>query len=311
MDQVPTRDTPTRDTPTRDTDEHTITQAVLDRIAGTPDPRLKAVVSSLVRHMHDFVRDVEPTFDEWQAAIGFLTRTGQACTDTRQEFILLSDVLGVSMLVDAVNHRMPAGATETTVLGPFHVRDVPFRPLGADIGAGLAGERLFVEGTVSSADGTPLPGAVLEVWQSDDDGFYDVQRPELDGPSLRTRLRADALGRFHFWTIMPTAYPIPDDGPVGDLLKATKRHPWRPAHLHFMISAPGHEQLVTHIFVAGGDYLDSDAVFGVKGSLIQAFTQHGPGRAPDGTQADGPWRMLSYGFGLKALPAPAHALQHP
>lgn len=293
----------------RDLNEHTITQAVLDRIAETPDPRLKAVMSSLVQHLHGFVRDVEPTFEEWQAVIGFLTRTGQTCTGTRQEFILLSDVLGVSMLVDAINHRQPAGATETTVLGPFHVTDVPFQPLGADIGAGLAGERLHVEGTVSSADGTPLPGAVLEVWQSDDDGFYDVQRPELDGPSLRTRLRADGQGRFHFWTIMPTAYPIPDDGPVGDLLKATKRHPWRPAHLHFMISAAGHEQLVTHIFVEGGDYLDSDAVFGVKGSLIQAFTRHGPGQAPDGTVVAGPWRQLSHGFGLKSLPARAPATQ--
>ena len=293
----------------RDLNEHTITQAVLDRIAATPDPRLKAVMSSLVQHLHNFVRDVEPTFEEWQAAIGVLTRTGQTCTGTRQEFILLSDVLGVSMLVDAINHRMPAGATETTVLGPFHVGDVPFQPLGTDIGAGLAGERLYVEGTVASSNGTPLPGAVLEIWQSDDDGFYDVQRPELDGPSLRTRLRADAAGRFHFWTIMPTAYPIPDDGPVGDLLKATKRHPWRPAHLHFMISAAGHEQLVTHIFVAGGDYLDSDAVFGVKGSLIQDFTQHGPGPAPDGTQVDGPWRQLSYGFGLKSARTPALAMQ--
>ena len=293
----------------RDLNEHTITQAVLDRFANTPDPRLRAVMASLVQHLHNFVRDVEPTFEEWQGVIGYLTRTGQTCTDTRQEFILLSDVLGVSMLVDAINHRMPEGATETTVLGPFHVMDVPFLPNGADIGAGLAGERLFVQGSVSSADGTPLPGAVLEIWQSDDDGFYDVQRPELEGPSLRTRLRADERGRFHFWTIMPTAYPIPDDGPVGDLLKATKRHPWRPAHLHFMISAGDHEQLVTHIFVAGGPYLDSDAVFGVKGSLIQEFTTQAPGRAPDGTQMDGPWRLLSYGFGLKSLRAPALAMQ--
>ena len=286
-----------------DLNEHTITQAVLDRFAGTPDPRLREMLSSLVRHLHGFVRDAEPTFEEWQAAIAFLTRTGQTCTDTRQEFILLSDVLGVSMLVDAINHRMPAGATETTVLGPFHVADVPFSPNGADLGEGLPGERLFVEGTVSAAAGAPLPGAVLEVWQSDDDGFYDVQRPELDGPQLRACLRADGQGRFHFWTIMPTTYPIPDNGPVGALLHATKRHPWRPAHLHFMISAAGHEQLVTHLFVAGSDYLDSDAVFGVKESLIQIFNQHGPGRAPDGTQVDAPWRSLSYGFGLRILQA--------
>jgi hydroxyquinol 1,2-dioxygenase len=293
----------------RDLNEHTITSAVLERFAGTPDPRLKAIMASLVTHLHNFVRDVEPTFDEWQHAITYLTRTGQMCSDTRQEFILLSDVLGVSMLVDAINHRMPEGATETTVLGPFHVTDVPFVPNGADIGAGLPGERLFVQGSVSSAGGAPLPGAVLEIWQSDSDGFYDVQRPELEGPTLRTRLRADEQGRFHFWSIMPTPYPIPDDGPVGDLLEATKRHPWRPAHLHFMISAEGHEQLVTHIFVAGGPYLDSDAVFGVKESLIQEFTRQAPGRAPDGTQVDGPWRMLSYDFGLKSLHAPALAMQ--
>ena len=287
----------------RDLNEHTITQAVLDRFAATPDPRLKSVIGSLVRYLHGFVRDAEPTFEEWQQAVAYLTRTGQTCTDTRQEFILLSDVLGVSMLVDAINHRMPAGATETTVLGPFHVADVPFSPLGADIGAGLEGERLFVEGSVSSPDGRPLPGAVLEVWQSDNDGFYDVQRPDLDGPSLRTRLRADAAGRFHFWTIMPTAYPIPDDGPVGYLLGATGRHPWRPAHLHFMISAEGHERLVTHIFVQGGPYLDSDAVFGVKESLVREFTHEAPGEAPDGTQVAGAWRKLSHGFGLKPLHA--------
>ncbi len=291
----------------RDLNEHTITAAVLDRFADTPDPRLKALVGSLVRHLHGFVRDIEPTFEEWQQAIGYLTRTGQTCTDTRQEFILLSDTLGVSMLVDAINHRMPAGATETTVLGPFHVADVPFSPNGADIGAGLPGERLFVEGSVASANGVPLPGAVLEVWQSDNDGFYDVQRPELTAPSLRTRLRADDGGRFHFWTIMPTEYPIPDDGPVGDLLAATKRHPWRPAHLHFMISAERHEMLVTHIFVAGGPYLDSDAVFGVKDSLIREFTHETPGRAPDGAEVAGPWRRLSYAFGLKPVPAPALA----
>ena len=291
----------------RDLNEHTITAAVLDRFADTPDPRLKALLGSLVRHLHDFVREVEPSFAEWQAAVDYLTRTGQTCTNTRQEFILLSDTLGVSMLVDAINHRMPAGATETTVLGPFHVADVPFSSNGVDIGAGLAGERLFVQGSVSSADGSPLPGAVLEIWQSDDDGFYDVQRPELTEPSLRTRLRADGDGRFHFWTIMPTEYPIPDDGPVGAMLKATKRHPWRPAHLHFMIASEGHETLVTHIFVEDGPYLDSDAVFGVKQSLIREFTHEAPGHAPDGRQVDGPWRRLGFDFGLKPARAPAAA----
>jgi hydroxyquinol 1,2-dioxygenase len=289
----------------RDANEHTITDAVLDRFADTPDPRLKMLVQALVRHLHGFVREVEPTFDEWQAAIGFLTCTGQMCSDTRQEFILLSDVLGVSMLVDAVNHRQPAGTTETTVLGPFHVVGAPQPAHGADISGGLPGERLLVEGTVTSADGDPVPGATVEVWSADQDGFYDVQRTDLDGSALRATFHTDRAGRFHFWTVMPAHYPIPDDGPVGALLAATARHPYRPAHVHFMISAPGHEQLVTHIFAEGSPYLDSDAVFGVKTSLIEAFETKQPGTAPDGRVLDRPWRHLTRRFGLK--PSTAHA----
>ena len=291
----------------RDLNEYTITDAVLERFAGTPDPRLKLLVDSLVKHLHAYVREVEPTFAEWQMAIDYLTRTGHMCVGGRQEFILLSDTLGVSMLVDAINHRMPDGATETTVLGPFHVADVPHVANGTDIGAGIPGERLLVEGSVSSAAGVPLPGAEIEVWQADDDGFYDVQKSELPGPALRTRLRTDAAGRFHYWSIMPADYPIPDDGPVGDLLKATNRHPWRPAHVHFMINAEGYEQLVTHVFVAGSQYLDSDAVFGVKQSLIRSYAERAPGEAPDGTLVSGPWRHLHYDFGLKPLAVPAAA----
>ena len=283
----------------RDLNEHTITAAVLDRFANTPEPRLKTVIDSLVKHLHDFVRDVEPKFEEWQQVIAFLTRTGHMCDDRRQEFILLSDVLGVSMLVDAINHRLPEGATETTVLGPFQIENTPSLPLGADISGAMHGEKLFVEGTVSSAAGRRVAGALVEVWQADADGFYDVQRPELADPALRARFRADEEGRFHFWTILPAKYPIPDDGPVGDLLKATARHPWRPAHVHFMIAADGFETLVTHVFVAGGEYLDSDAVFGVKDSLIREFTNEAPGRAPDGTEVSSAWRKLSYDFGLK------------
>ena len=287
----------------RDANEHTITDAVLDQFADTPDPRLKTLMQALVRHLHGFVREVEPTFDEWQAAIGFLTRTGQMCSDTRQEFILLSDVLGVSMLVDAVNHRQPAGTTETTVLGPFHVAGAPQPAHGADISGGLPGERLLVEGTVTSADGNPLPGAAVEVWSADQDGFYDVQRTDLDGSALRATFHTDQAGRFHFWTLMPAHYPIPDDGPVGALLAATARHPYRPAHVHFMISAPGHEQLVTHIFAEDSPYLDSDAVFGVKTSLIDAFETKQPGTAPDGRVLDRPWRHLTRRFGLKPAAA--------
>jgi hydroxyquinol 1,2-dioxygenase len=284
----------------RDFNEQTITQAVLDRLQNTPDPRLKAVLSSLVRRLHDFVRDVEPTFDEWLAAIQFLTRTGRICSDTRQEFILLSDVLGVSMLVDAINHRLPEGATETTVLGPFYVEGAPRLANGEDImPASTAGERLYVEATIADSAGAPLPGARVDVWQSDSEGFYDVQRPEMTEASLRGRFTADDQGQVRFWSITPRFYPIPHDGPVGDLLQATRRHPFRPAHLHFMICAPGFETLVTHIFVDGDPYLDSDPVFGVKTSLIDPFPQQPPGMAPDGRAIEEPWRRLTYHFGLK------------
>jgi hydroxyquinol 1,2-dioxygenase len=285
----------------RDFDEHNITAAVIDRFANTSDPRLKQIMTSLVSHLHDFIRDIEPSFSEWESAIGFLTRTGQMCDDKRQEFILLSDTLGASMLVDAINHRLPEGATETTVLGPFFVRNAPVFPNGADISAGLAGELLFVEASVKSADGQPLPNAIVDVWQSDDDGFYDVQRTDLSDAALRGQFRTDAAGKIWFRTIQPAAYPIPYDGPVGDMLRATERHPWRPAHVHFMIAAPGYETLVTHVFSAGDEYLDSDAVFGVKNSLIRDFTHQQPGKLPDGTQTTAPWRHLTYDFGLKPL----------
>ncbi len=235
-------------------------------------------MTSLVRHLHDFVRDVEPSFAEWTAAIEFLTRTGQKCSDTRQEFILLSDTLGVSMLVDAVNHRTPQGATETTVLGPSYVQNPPELPLDTDVSPDLPGEPLFVEGTASSASGEPLAGAIVDIWHADQDGFYDVPLPATERPTARARFRTDAEGRFHFWTIQPTFYPIPDDGPVGEMIKATRRNPYRPAHVHVIISAPGHETLVTHVFVDGDPYLGSDAVFGVKQSLIRDFTHE----APDG-----------------------------
>ncbi len=247
----------------RDFNEHTITQAVVDRFAETPDPRLKAILTSLVRHMHDFVRDVDLTFEEWQAGIAFLTRTGQTCDQHRQEFILLSDTLGVSMLVDAINHRMPEGATETTVLGPFYVEEAPERPNGADIAGPLEGTPLLVTGSVASADGRPLAGAAVDVWHADDDGAYDVQQLDaLGGLAGRAQFRTDRQGRFHFWTVMPAWYPIPADGPVGEMLNATSRHPNRPAHVHFMIAAPGHETLITHVFAANSPWLDSDAVFG-------------------------------------------------
>ncbi len=288
----------------RNFDENSITQAVLDRVAQAPDPRTRQIGLALVRHLHALVKEVEPSMAEWEAAIGFLTRTGQMCDDTRQEFILLSDTLGVSMLVDAINHRDADGATDTTVLGPFYVQDPAVFPLGSNISDGIKGEPLFVSGTIASADGTPLAGAAVDVWHSDADGYYDVQQmDELGGLAMRARLLADAQGRFHFWTIRPAAYPIPHDGPVGEMLAAQARHPYRPAHVHFMIHADEHDTLVTHVFVAGDRYLDSDVVFGVKDSLIREFPSHLPGTAPDGRIMDRPYDSLHYDFRLKRKPA--------
>ena len=281
---------------TRDFDEHSITDAVVARFGDTPDPRLEQVLTSLVRHAHAFVREVELTEPEWLAAVRFLTRTGQMCSEKRQEFILLSDTLGISMLVDAINHRQPQGATETTVLGPFYVKDPPVAPSGADISSGLEGTPLFVSGSVTTPDGRILAGATVDVWHSDDDGFYDMQKP-VEAPQLRARFVADDEGRFSFWTIVPACYPIPYDGPVGDMLKATKRHPYRPAHIHFMIARDGFDTLVTHLFVAGDPYLDSDAVFGVKQSLIVTLLDE-TGAQP-GRSQQGPWKRLDPQFGLK------------
>lgn len=278
---------------TRDFDEHSITDAVIARFANTDDPRLKQILTSLVRHAHDFVRDVELTQDEWLYAIQFLTRVGHTSDDKRQEFILLSDTLGISMLVDAINHRMPAGATETTVLGPFYVSDPPVLPHEASIFHGEGGTPFHVIAHVTTPDGKTLPGAVVDVWQSDDDGFYDVQRPG-DDANLRARFIADTNGSVSFWTILPKYYPIPTNGPVGEMLTATKRHAYRPAHLHFMIAHPGYDTLVTHLFIDGDPYLDSDAVFGVKQSLIVDPTHNATG-GPDG----GAYRSLEHRFGLK------------
>jgi hydroxyquinol 1,2-dioxygenase len=284
----------------RNFDENTITDAVLERVSHASDPRIRQISEAVVRHLHALVREVRPTQDEWMAAINFLTATGHMCDDKRQEFILLSDTLGISMLVDAINFGALEGATETTVMGPFYVEGPPEYPHGANISPDKQGAPLFVSGTVSTADGKPLGGAIVDVWHSDDDGYYDVQQAgEGDGLSMRARFRTDAAGRFHFWTIKPAAYPIPHDGPVGKMLAAQGRHPWRPAHVHFMIDAPGFQRLVTHVFVAGDPYLDSDAVFGVKDSLIREFAEHAAGQAPDGQQVDGPWYQLHYDFALK------------
>jgi hydroxyquinol 1,2-dioxygenase len=231
------------------------------------------VAQSLVKHLHAFVKEVRPTPEEWFQGIEFLTKTGHMCDGKRQEFILMSDTLGVSMLVDFLNYGKAKGrlaATESTVLGPFFVEGAPEMPLGADIRRpGTPGEPCAVSGTIKDLKGKPVAGATVDVWEGGADGLYDVQKP--DGTNLRARFRSDAGGRFHFKCITPVSYPVPHDGPVGKLLTATGRHPMRPGHLHFVIQAPGFDKLVTHLFTKGDKYLDSDAVFGVKQSLIVDF----------------------------------------
>jgi catechol 1,2-dioxygenase len=258
----------------RDFNEHTATAAVLARMAGCRDERLKRIMTAVVTHLHAVVREVEPTTEEWMAAIRFLTETGQKCDDKRQEYILLSDTLGVSMLVDAINHRKPSGATESTVLGPFFVAGAPAKAMGDTISRDGDGEPVLVSGRVLDQDGRPLAGATLDVWQTSSDGYYDVQDPRDRGMNLRGLFTTGADGRFHFRTVKPSSYPIPTDGPGGRMLLALGRHPMRPAHIHFIVGAPNHEPVTTHMFVAGDDYLDSDAVFGVKDSLVVDFVSH-------------------------------------
>lgn len=281
----------------RDLNEDTITHAVLAAIANTPDARTKQVSQALIRHLHAFVHEIEPTEEEWFAGIQFLTRTGHMCSASRQEFMLLSDTLGVSMLVDAINHRLPGATTETTVFGPFYVEPPAFE-LGEDMRGHLDGVPMRIEGTVSDDSGRPIAGAVVDIWHSDEDGFYDLQLLEERGSLAgRGRFTTDHEGRFHCWTARPSAYPIPYDGPVGEMLIAQERHPYRPEHVHFMIVAPGFRKLVTHIFAAGDGYLDSDVVFGVKQSLIKPFETHEGGEAP-GRLIDGPWVSLKHDFVL-------------
>lgn len=292
----------------RNFDEKNITQAVLESVGQAASPRMRQISSALIRHLHAFIREVEPTFEEWEAGIGFLTDVGKLCSDTRQEFILLSDTLGVSMLVDAINHRLPEGATETTVLGPFYVNNPPVMPLGADISPKMPGEKLLVEGTVRTADGRPLAGAIVDVWHSDDDGYYDVQHYDQGGDlAMRARFEADEEGKFHFWTIVPSFYPIPHDGPVGRMIKAQGRHPYRPAHVHFMIAAPGYRTLVTHLFVDGDKYLDSDVVFGVKDSLVSALERREAGSLVGGHIAERDHAVMRYDFALAPALAEAAA----
>ena len=273
--------------------------AVIESFAGTPDERLRTILNSLVRHLHAAVREVEPSLAEWEQAIDFLTATGQKCTDVRQEFILLSDVLGISMLVETISERGAAGATQSTVLGPFHMTSSPERELGANIDLVGESQPCVVIGRVVATDGTPLPGATLDVWQANDHGAYDVQEPDKqpDGNG-RGLFTTDAEGRFWFRTIVPSYYPIPTDGPVGELLAATRRHPYRPAHIHFIVAADGHRTLTTHIFVGDSEYIDSDAVFAVKKSLITEFVEVDDPEQAARYQVSNPFRLADVQIAL-------------
>jgi catechol 1,2-dioxygenase len=274
-------------------------EVVAASFAGTPDPRLRQVMTSLVQHLHAFVKDVELTEEEWGVAIDFLTRTGQLSDEVRQEFILLSDVLGVSMLVETINHRTGGTATESTVLGPFHMVQSPPRQLGDDIALDGKGIPCLVSGQVTGPDGEPLAGASVDVWQTNEDGFYDVQQPGIQpAGNLRGLFATDAEGRFWFRSVVPRYYPIPDDGTVGRLLAATGRHPHRPAHLHFIVAAEGHRPVTTHVFVADSPYLDSDAVFGVKESLVRPVPEvDDPARAAE-VGLPNPFRTLEFDLSL-------------
>ncbi|WP_298971855.1 intradiol ring-cleavage dioxygenase [uncultured Roseobacter sp.] len=252
--------------------EENSADVVVSRIAPSADPRLAEVIATITRHLHAAVKEIEPTQEEWFEAIQFLTATGHKCDDWRQEFILLSDVMGVSMLVDAINNRKPSGASESTVLGPFHVPDVPELPMGANICLDGKGDPMLIKGRILGTNGKPIAGAKIDVWQTNDDGFYDVQQKGIQPDfNLRGVFRTGNDGSYFFWGARPRFYPIPDDGPVGQLLGKLGRHPYRPAHLHYILEADGFETLITHIFDPDDKYIHSDAVFGVKESLLAKF----------------------------------------
>ena len=278
--------------------EDNITDLAVERWATAKDPRLVEILTSLVRHLHGFAREVRLTEAEWMAAIQWLNRTGQISDEKRQEFILASDVLGLSMLVVQMNHRLDPDATPNTVLGPFHIDGSPPLPFGADMSDGVAGTPLFVHGTVRDLSGAPVGGALLDVWQADGDGMYEAQL-EVDEARLRAKYSSREDGSYCVRTVAPLGYSIPLDGPVGELIGATEISHFRPAHVHFLIDVPGYEPLITHLFQEGAEYLDSDVVFGTKEELVVAFEQREAGPTPDGAAIDGPWLSAEYDFVLQ------------
>ena len=277
--------------------EENLTDLALKRWEACHSPRLRQIMQSLVKHLHGFVREVDLKEDEWLIAANWLAKTGQLSSEKRHEFILLSDVLGISMLVDAINHRFPTGTTPSTVMGPFHIDGSPELAMGTDLAAGLAGEACYVVGTIRDLEGKPISGAKLDVWQADADGMYESQLG-MEEPFLRAVFRTGPDGKYLIRTIAPPGYSIPMDGTVGDLMKKTDISHYRPAHIHFYISAPGYQPLITHLFKKGARYIDSDVVFGVKEGLIADFKQQSAGKTPTGDISSNPFYVVDYDFTL-------------
>ena len=287
--------------------EDNLTDIAIDRWSNIPDPRLREVMTAMVKHVHAFVREVEPTPEEWYTAIDFLTRTGHLCTGKRQEFILMSDVLGVSMLVDAVNHRLATGATPTTVEGPFHVPNAPEIANGGNMAEGAPGIPCFVSGIVRDLEGRPVANALLDLWKTDGEGLYEVQRDVADAKRdvneawMRGIFHTQADGSYMIRTVAPIGYTIPMDGTIGELMKRTKISHMRPAHIHFCIEAPGYHRVVTHLFQRGDQYIDTDVVYGVKEPLIVDFVKKPAGKAPTGETLKEPFYEVKYDFVLQKL----------
>ncbi len=286
--------------------EGNLTELALKQWQACHSPRLREIMQSLVKHLHGFVREVNLTEAEWLQSVDWLTRTGKMSSEKRQEFILFSDVLGISMLVDAINHRFPTGATPSTVLGPFHIDGSPELPLGADMAEGLGGEITFLTGSVRDLEGKPVAGARMDIWQADANGMYESQLG-AEEPLLRAIFQTGADGKFAIRTIAPPGYSIPMDGTVGELLNETDISHFRPAHIHFLISAPGYETLVTHLFKKGARYIDCDIVFGVKEPLIVEFENHPAGKTPAGEVLDKPFLVVNYDFVLSRAKTAAAA----
>ena len=283
--------------------EETVTDFVLDTLRQTPDARTKAVMAALVRHLHAFVREVEPNEAEWMAGIEFLTATGKMCSDTRQEFILLSDTLGVTTLIDAINHRYPSGATANSVLGPFYFDERPIAAPGSDISGGASGTPMYFAGRILDDRDAPVVGAAVDIWHADGEGRYDVMHPDHRNgeTAMRALLRTDEQGGFQFRSVLPASYPIPDDGPVGAMMRATGRSRVRPAHVHVRIDAPGFQRLTTMLFVDGDPYVTDDPVFGVKDGLVHPFVLTPAGNMPDGAVSDVPYYSVEYDFRLASF----------